>query len=195
MQTKISKIANIISGYTFRGPVGNQQNGDIYVLQAKNISINNDVINLDELSKINSGYIRNPYFLNYDDVLIVSRGSGIGSFRSSVFNLKNNSIIASSSIHIIRISAKNVISKYISLYLNSSDGQRAINKIVTGHSYIQSILVRNLAELEIPIPSISQQKLVISMSENLQRQEKLLNKKLNIQKNILDSIFTNLTNK
>lgn len=195
MQRKISKIANIISGYTFRGSIENELNGDIYVLQAKNIVLNNNVSDTNEFTKINSDSLRNPCFLEYNDILIVSRGSGIGSFRSTIFTSHKNNVITSSSVHTIRISDVTVLPKYVSLYLNSSKGQKAINKIVTGSSYIQSILVKNLSDLEIPIPSPHDQKLIIALNENMKKQEKIIERKQEIKQNIINSIFNNLTKK
>ncbi len=194
MHKKLNKISNINSGYTFRKTIEKDDNGDIYLLQARNIILNEDISNVDDFLKINSTSIRNPYFLEYNDIVVVSKGFGMSSFRSAIFVSNEKNVIAPSSVLIIRISDITVLPKYVSLYLNSLDGQKAISKIVTG-SHIQNILVRNLLDLEIPIPSVNEQKLIIDLSENLQRQEKLLNKKLNIQKNILDSIFINLTNK
>jgi restriction endonuclease S subunit len=191
MQKNLSKIADITSGYTFRGSVENQQDGDIFVLQAKNIIANADIADSPEMIKINSESLRNPYFLQDNDIVLVSRGSGLGSFRSSIFKSNKKNVIASSSVCIIRVKDVTVIPKYISLYLNSEGGQKEILQIVTGASYIQSILVKNLADFKIPIPPLHVQKLIISLNGNLNQQEKIIKKKKEIQQKIINSIFKN----
>lgn len=194
MHKELSQIADIVSGYTFRGSIENDLNGDIFVLQAKNISANEDILHTKDLVTISDKSIRNPYFLEHNDILLVSRGSGIGSFRSAVFATKDKNVMPSSSVHVIRIQDVTVLPKYVSLYLNSLEGQKALAQIVTGASYIQSILVKNLIDLEIPIPPIHIQKSIIALHENITDQERIFKRKQEIQKNIINASFTNLIN-
>ncbi|MCX6753242.1 MAG: hypothetical protein NTW62_02790 [Candidatus Nomurabacteria bacterium] len=84
--------------------------------------------------------------MEHNDILLVSRGSGAGSFRSAVFASDDTNVMPSSSVHVIRIKDVTVLPKYVCLYLNSLDGQKALAQIVTGASYIQSILVKNLTD-------------------------------------------------
>lgn len=194
MHKKLSQIADIVSGYTFRGSIENDLKGDIFVLQAKNISVNEDILNTMDLVTISDKSIRNPYFLEHNDILLVSRGSCIGSFRSAVFATDDKNVMPSSSVHIIRIQDVTVLPKYVSLYLNSLEGQKSLAQIVTGASYIQSILVKNLIDLEIPIPPIHTQKSIIALHENITDQERIFKRKQEIQKTIINATFTNLIN-
>ena len=195
MHKELSQLADIVSGYTFRGSIENDPNGDIFVLQAKNIQTNQDIENVSDFVTISNKSLRNPFFLEYNDIVLVSRGSGIGSFRSSVFTSKEMKVMPSSSVHVIRIQDVIVLPKYVSLYLNSVDGQKALSQIVTGASYIQSLLVKNLINLEIPIPPIYTQKSFIALHENITNQERILKRKQEIQKNIINAGFAKLINK
>jgi restriction endonuclease S subunit len=190
MHKKLSEIADIVSGYTFRGSIENDPKGDIFVLQAKNISINQDILNTNDLITVSDKSIRNPYFLEHNDILLVSRGSGAGSFRSAVFASDDINVMPSSSVHVKDVT---VLPKYVSLYLNSQDGQKTLAQIVTGASYIQSILVKNLTDFPIPIPPIHTQKSIISLHENIIDQEQIFKRKQEIQKTIINASFTNLT--
>ncbi|MEN9649115.1 MAG: hypothetical protein RL094_82 [Candidatus Parcubacteria bacterium] len=193
MHKKLSEIADMASGYTFRGSIENDPKGAIFVLQAKNIAINQDILNTNDLVIVSDKSIRNPYFLEHNDILLVSRGSGAGSFRSAVFASDNTNVMPSSSVHVIRIKDVTVLPKYVSLYLNSQDGQKALAQIVTGASYIQSILVKNLTDFPIPIPPIHTQKSIIALHENIIEQERIFKRKQEIQKTIINASFTNLT--
>jgi restriction endonuclease S subunit len=192
MHKELSKIADIASGYTFRGSIENDPNGQILVLQAKNISANQDVTTIDDLVTISDESFRNPYFLERNDVLLVSRGSGAGSFRSAIFASDDSNVMPSSSVHVIRIKDVTVLPKYLSFYLNSTEGQKALAQIVTGASYIQSILVKNLADFPIPILPIHTQKSIIALHENIIDQERIFKRKQEIQKTIINASFTNL---
>lgn len=193
MYYKLQQIAEISSGYTFRGPIENDQKGDLLVLQAKNISANKNIVGAFDLVKISSKKIRAPYFLEYNDILLVSRTSSSGFFRTTIFSSDQKNIIASSSVSIIRIKDVNVLPKYVSLYLNSIAGQRLILSIASGGSYIQNILIKDLSELSIPVPSIHAQKNIIALHENIELQEKILERKSDLKKIIINALFTNLT--
>ena len=194
MHSKLSQIAHISSGYTFRGSIENDPKGTIFVLQAKNVSMNQDISDASEFPSVSDKSIRNPYFLECNDIVLVSRGSGLGSFRSTVFTSKEKNVMPSSSVHVIRIKDINVLPKYVSLYLNSDVGQKELLQIVTGGSYIQSILLRNLNEFEIPIPPMHTQKSIIALHENINQQESILKRKSELKKNIISATFTNLIN-
>ena len=188
----MQQIAEVSSGYTFRGQIENDPTGGIFVLQAKNLSVNQDVTNVSDFIKVSDQNIRSPYFLEYNDVLLVSRGSGHGSFRSAVFVSNQANVMPSSSVLVVRVKDVNVLPKYISLYLNSEAGQKEILGIVTGGSYIQSVLVKNLSDLPISIPPIHIQKSIIELHENIQQQERIIQRKSELKKNIINSTFTNL---
>lgn len=193
MHRKLSQIADISSGYTFRGPIENDPKGDIFVLQAKNISPNQEVVETANLTLFSGKSLRTPYFLEYNDILLVSRGSGAGSFRSAVFASNEMRVMPSSSVHVIRIKDVTALPKYVCLYLNSTDGQKALSQIVTGASYIQSILVKNLNDFEIPLPAVHTQKSIIAFQENITDQERIHKRKQEIQKTIINASF-NLIN-
>ncbi len=194
MHRKLSHVADIVSGYTFRGSIKDEPKGDIFVLQAKNIFTNQDILNITHLIKISHNSLRSPYFLDNNDILLVSRGSGVGSFRSAVFVSNDKKVMPSSSVHVIRIKDVTVLPKYLCLYLNSLDGQKALSQIVIGASYIQSILVKNLVNFEIPIPTMHMQKSIIALHENIMEQGRIQKRKQEIQKNIINATFTNLSN-
>ncbi len=191
MQKKFSEIAEISSGYAFRGSIENDANGDILVLQAKNILANQDILDTSGLLTISDKTLRAPYFLERNDIVLVSRGAGVGSFRASIFSADAPNVMPSSSLHIIRVKDVTVLPKYLRFYLNSPEGQKELSQIVTGAT-IQSILVSNLQNLEIPIPPVQTQKSIIALYENIFSQERILKRKQEIQRTIVNSTFTNL---
>lgn len=193
MHKELSEIAKIVSGYTFRGSIENDPKGQIFVLQAKNISANQDILNTLDFVTISDKSIRAPHFLEHNDILLVSRGSGAGSFRSTVFATEATNVMPSSSVHVIRIKDVTVLPKYVCLYLNSQNGQKSLSQIVTGASYVQSILIKNLSDFPIPIPPIHTQKSIISLHENMQAQEKILKRKNQLKQSIISATFINLT--
>lgn len=193
VQKEIQQIAKVASGYTFRESIENQPNGNIFVVQAKNVVTNEDIADTKGFTVISSTSLRNPYFLEYNDIILVARSSGSGSFRSTVFASYEKNVIASSSLHIIRVTDVTILPKYISLYINSDEGQKIISQIAIGASYLQSISIKNLLEFKVPIPPIHKQKSIIALHENIRQQEIIQNRKKQIKNNIINATFNNLT--
>jgi len=195
MHKKIQEVAQVISGYTFRGAIEKALKGSVSVLQATNIKSGIDISDTSVLISLSEEPGRTLSYLEKNDIVLVSRGSGQGSFRSCLFVSEERNVIASSSVFIIRVKDVTVLPKYLSLYLNSDDGQKEILQIVTGGSYLQSLLRRSLEDLKVPIPPIGIQKSIIALNENIQEQEKIVKRKSIIKQNIINSTFKNLINK
>jgi restriction endonuclease S subunit len=194
MHLKIKDIADVITGYTFREAIKTVTDTDIFVLQAKDVSTGQNIITTENLTQIAFSGIRTGSFLQNNDIIIVSRGMGAGSFRSAVYNSVGN-VIASSSVLILRIRNKDVLPEYVSLYLNSTDGQNKILETVIG-SYIKAISRKKLeAEIEIPVPPLDKQKSLVELDKNIKEQEKIYNRKKELKKQIISATIKNLTKK
>lgn len=192
---KVSNFAEVINGYTFRGAIETAKNRDILVLQAKDITQGENVTEIEKLTPISFKGTRTASFLQKDDVLIVSRGMGVGSFRSAIFSLDATNIIASSSLLILRIKNKEVLPEYISLYFNSIEGQNKILETVAG-SYIRAISRKKFEEeIKIPIPSLETQRSLIKLNQNIKQQEKIYDRKKELKKEIINATITNLIKK
>jgi restriction endonuclease S subunit len=187
MQSKcLKEISEIIAGYTFREALKSDPRGETQVLLAKNIN-DDGSINYPELIRVNLTLPRTNAFITKNDVLLSSRGV----FRAGVFVKEPEGIIAASSLFILKIKDKNVLPKYLSIYLNSEAGQNSIQKILTG-STIKTILRGALEELSIPVPSLAIQKMIIEISDNWQEREKLLNRKIDLSKSITEGTINQL---
>lgn len=193
MYMKISNIADIINGYTFRGAIVEVKGGDVIVLQAKDIIQGQNVTDTENLTHIDFAGTRTASFLKKNDVLIVSRGMGVGSFRSTVFDSDNTNVIASSSLLIVRTTKEEILPEYLALYFNSAEAQSKIIESVSG-SYIQSISRRKFEEdLKIPIPPLAKQKALIDLNRNIKQQEKIYERKKKLKEQIVEATIINLT--
>lgn len=195
MYMKISNFAEVINGYTFRGAIETAENRDILVLQAKDITQGENVTEIEKLTPISFKGTRTASFLQKYDVLVVSRGMGVGSFRSVIFSLDTSNIIASSSLLILRIKNKEVLPEYISLYFNSTEGQNKILETVAG-SYIRAISRKKFEEeIKIPIPPLETQHSLIKLNQNIKQQEKIYDRKKQLKQQIINATITNLIKK
>ncbi|MCK9573678.1 MAG: restriction endonuclease subunit S [Candidatus Omnitrophica bacterium] len=188
MQQKLKEIADLILGFTFRGAIVPDQNGDSFVFQAKNIVGDKADVGLQNLVKISFKGFRGAHFLQKSDIVLTLRGANVGSFRAAVVRGDVKNVIVPSSVMIIRPINQKVLSEYLAAYFNSMDGQKNILKAVTG-SYIQTISRQKLGEAIIPLPSIEDQLSIIKLADNLKRQQEICEEKNKIKKNIINAIF------
>ena len=179
----IRNIANIVSGYTFRGAIKEQRDSDLFVLQSKNI---NDSLYIDEnkLTETQVDLSHTKAFAKDGDVAIGTRGS----FKSAVLKTTKR-VIASSSVYLLRINpASKCLPEYLSIYLNSPSGQKDISLLFTGAA-IKFILRKDLESLPIPIPPIDQQEKIVALFNNISEQEKILKRKSELNKAVLNSMI------
>ncbi|MCF7820284.1 MAG: restriction endonuclease subunit S [Candidatus Pacebacteria bacterium] len=173
----IKSISKIQSGYTFRTALKADKNGNITVLQAKDI--NDLYIDDNKLIKINHQLSKSNAIIKKNDVLFSVRGK----FKASVYSGNLNNLVASSSVYILRINDKNIIPEFLAIYLNSSTGQREIYKSLTGGA-IKTILRKDLENISVSIPDVNKQKIII----NLHKNNIALQNKLDFKKIIINNI-------
>ena len=191
MYMKATSFMEVVSGYTFRGAIKTEANGDVFILQAKDIVRKENITNSTELNRIVFQGTRTASFLQKGDVVIVSRATGAGSFRSVVFDSEKVNVVGTSSLLILRIKNKEVLPEYLSLYLNSPDGQKKILDTVVG-SYIYAISKNKFEEIEIPIPPLDKQKSVVDLQNNIVQQEIILERKQKLNREIINATLRNL---
>lgn len=188
---KLREVATVFAGYTFRGAVTPDPKGNIFVLQAKDLVKGEPVTGTAALTTISDDVSGNGGHLRRNDVVLVARGMRAGAFRSTVFTATDDNVIASASVHVIRIIGQNILPEFLSLYLNSKEGQDALSNIVTG-SYIGAIPRRELEQIKVPIPSLQKQEALIRLFRNTREQKKILDRKSEITQNIINATFKSL---
>ncbi len=187
----IKDFGQVMAGYAFRGAIKPDINGHIFVFQAKDLIQGEPVANTTALTKISDEVPSYGGHLRRNDVVLVARGMKAGAFRSTVFTASDDNVIASSSVHVIRIIGQNILPEFLSLYLNSKEGQDALTNIVTG-SYIGAIPRRELEKIKIPIPPLQKQEALIHLFRNMREQKKILDRKSEITQNIINATFKSL---
>lgn len=195
MQVKmLGQLADVTLGYTFRGAVEGNPVGNYRVIQARNISSGSFFDNPSELEIVSLDSIRSGSFVNHGEVLIASRGATVGGFKASLFDCEpDRETIASSSLFILHsIKTDQVLPEFLVAYLNSSVAQRELQDKATGAT-VRSIPRSKLEEVKIPIPPIEEQQSIVALQRNIKQQNKLLDRRREMNSQIFDSII-NKTN-
>lgn len=167
---KLGEVAEIQSGYSFRGAVGNDGTGTM-VVQARDIS--GLIIGADHLPRVQQDFPK-AKLLHEGDMLLTSRGS----FRAGVARF-DVPAVASSSLFTLRLRDKSYLPEFLALYLNSGQAQSYMTQSAKGAT-IQSLSISDLAGLSIPVLPIERQKLLVGLQQNVETQTALLRSKLNV---------------
>jgi hypothetical protein len=183
---KLKKIATVYSGYAFRKAVVHSDIGAIKVIQTKDITASESILNTNGLMKISAEIPRSNSFVQSGDVLLASRGAG--NHKAAVFGSNEVNVVASASLYIIRSKNKNVLPEYLSLFLNSAEGQNQLSQITTG-AYIQNISRSNLEELNIPVPLMEIQETLLALQKNIWQQRVILQRNNEIKNNIISQVI------
>ncbi len=187
----IAEIAEIQAGYSFRGSIADTPTGQTAVVQASNIDADSLAVNTSALKSVTDEPTKEAAYLAQGDIIVAARGSVLGGLKSAVFGGNQKRTIASSSVYIIRLRDDSRISPdFFSLYLNSSAGQSRMAKKSVG-TLIQTILKKDIAELEIPIPEPAVQETLVQLYRNIRTQEQALEEKKRIMEEILAGVLQN----
>jgi len=183
---KLKDAVQIISGYTFRTALPDGKNGNIAVVQAKNIAPGVPITRETALPKVALEQKASNATVQDGDVLLASRGTAVGGFKATLVADPGPSMIAASSVYVLRPDAKFISAGYLAVFLNSEIGQETLRRLSTG-SNIRTLLIKELQEMEIPRPSPSAQRPLASVYENISNQTQLLNKRKSLLQDILAS--------
>jgi restriction endonuclease S subunit len=192
MYMKLKDIASVMVGYTFREAIIPEKNGNIFVFQAKDLVRGEFMTDVTSLKLIALDTVSYNGYLKKGDVLIVARGMKAGVFRSTIFKSDASNVVASSSVHVIRITTPSILPEYISYYLNSKKGQNSLSEIVTG-SYIGVLPRRSLEQLNIPIPNLRKQRAIVGLHQNIQTQQKIQYRQNELKQQVIEAALTNIT--
>jgi restriction endonuclease S subunit len=168
LKTALKHITSIQTG-VFAKPI---QKGEIVYLQSKHFDENGELAeilypDLEADSKIQK------HLLKKGDVLFAAKGTK--NF-AAWYESEAIPAVASTSFFVIRIHDRNILPGYLTWFLNHPSTQVLLKGQARGSS-IASISKAVLSELEIPIPNVQKQELIL-------RVFKLRNKEKNLKQQI-----------
>ena len=166
-----------------------ENDGNIAVINIKDIKENGidysdlDLINLEE-RKVS------PYILRDDDVLVSIRGTNI---KVGVFHSQNKTCIASVNLCVIRTSEKKFLKgDYLRLFFLSKVGMKLLKRLQRGTTIV-NINTKDIELIEVPIPSINDQEVLVEKYNNgLSFYQKTVKAAQETWNNIQDDILNNL---
>lgn len=185
----LKDIADIRTGYSFRAKLEPDSEGNILVVQLKELSDKN-TIDISTAVKINMQDVSDNYLLQKDDLVFRSRGM---DSTAAIMDITANNVILSAPFQRIRLrDTLKIIPEYLLWYINSKDAQTYFSANKTGTS-VSMISTAVLADLPVVIPSLEIQKKIIEINilsvKEIELQEKLIRKKRLLTETVLLKIL------
>lgn len=178
---ELGQLFTISTGFTFRDAIARLGAGEVGVVQSGDIT----TANLSGVARVT--FDKADHLLKADDILLSSRGKFVA--RTVTADLLP--AVAASSVIVLRPISSGANSRFVARFLNSTRGQELLSRLESG-SYIKTLRVSDLKTIKVPQPPVTEQQTVIRLHDNLIEQQKLLNLKNQLLKNIDDNLIAKL---
>ena len=180
----------LFSGYSFREKIDPNPNGNVGVLQMKDIQ--NDYSNFDyqSLDKVSSFQFKHKFFLNKGDIVFVSKG--VNNY-AIVIDQINIPIVASATFFIIKVDAKTIIPEYLAWFMNQKETQNYFSEKRAG-TYIPNLNKQDIMEMPVKVPPLKIQMAIARTAMLLHQEITILEKLKTNRKELIQTQLTNLIN-
>lgn len=185
MVEKLKNIATVRSGYSFRRRLEASENGNLSVIQMKDLSAEN-IVDCTDLIKTDSDHIKKNHLIKKGDLIFRSRGL---STTSAVLLDDPGNAVAAAPLFIIRIQKPDLITpEYLNWYISQPAAQAYLNAGAKGTTQ-KMIGINAVEEMEIHIPDIKKQRLIVELANFSARESELLEKLIIKRKQYISAIL------
>lgn len=167
---KLGEIANIRSGHTFRGAITPVPDGDVRILQIKDLDQDWQWEH-EVLPAISWEQRVKPPFLEQGEIVVAARGNR----NVSVVYRGDIPVVATSQFLIVTLARKEsgIIPEYLCWVLNHPITQQMFNRSGTN---IQLITKASMMYVEIPVPPVQTQRELIELQRVWEQEDQLISK-------------------
>lgn len=181
----LKEIADIRTGYSFRTKIESDLEGNVLVVQLRELSERN-IIDITTAVRISMSEISENYLIQKKDLVFRSRGM---DSTAAIMNMDADNVIISAPFQRIRIRKPlEIIPEYLLWYINSKEAQAYFTANKTGTS-VSMISTAVLADLPVVVPSLEIQKQIIEINtlavKEIELQEELIKKKKLLTETVL----------
>lgn len=187
MKKKVEEVARIRSGMYSK----TKNNGEVYYIQARSFDEQKKLSGDIMPSLIRSKQIE-KHLLKEGDVLVVAKG--FDNF-AAVYSDDYKPAVASSIFMILHsISKKVVLPEFLAWYINQPQVRDYLRRSAKG-SNLPSISKQTLGNIEIEIPTIERQELILKVNDLFVREKQLKNRVSELkEKLIFEKLFKAIRN-
>lgn len=169
MKIKLKKIVSIQSGFSFRTRLESMETGSVAVIQMKDLTSSNQVC-CDELVKVDMDMPSRHHLVRPGDLVFRSRG-----LTSTSALLMDDPGVALLAAPLLRIRTINnsILPEYLNWYISQPPAQSYFASCAAGTA-LKMISKQSLENLEVFVPSIARQRLVVEMASLAAEEQRIL---------------------
>lgn len=175
-------IESAVTGYQFRGRIEPSANGNVAVLQVKDLKDGGE-IRIEDLAMIQVDKDIESYAVKPGDVLFLSRGHNL--FATTLADPPPNMIVPNY-FYILRPKPV-VLPAYLAWFINSPKAQTQLRLVHTG-SHMPMVSKSDFLQLEIDVPPLSVQGTIVALDELSRREQRLSDELLSKKRNLIEQL-------
>lgn len=180
----LKDIVEIGSGYTFRERLDAYPDGDIAVVQMKNLGPD-DCIKSADLPRVALADLGEKQLLKQGDILLRARGH---FHTAAVVTESLGPAVAAAPLMLMRASPLKVLPEYLRWFINHPRTQAILVNLAVG-THVRTLNIAAIANLEIALPSLEQQHRIAAIAELGQKEKALLHQIAEQRGMLLDEIL------
>lgn len=166
---RIGEIATIQPGHQFRGKVEPDPDGDVALIQIKDIE-DRRRLNPHSIDRIAFDKAHEPYLVSRGDVLFLSRGHKL--FALAIEHDLSDTI-ASGYFYILRLRTDRIRPAYLAWCINQPPFQSQLAQLSQG-SHMPFVSKTEFQELPVPIPPLALQDTIVALSILSEQEQAIL---------------------
>ena len=189
MKKKLSEVADIRAGYTQRSQANATETREYFMINIRNIS-DDGQIDYDGITSVKLPPVDARYFIKEGDVLLSARGT---RQIAAVCDVGAPGLLVGTQFFVITPDTRIVLPGYLAWYINSADAQTYITSRVMG-SRVVMLKVGDLIDLEVPIPPLAIQEIIIEIERLFREEKSLLHRIADLKAQLLAGQISQLVN-
>lgn len=179
----MKKLLNNIVEAQFGANVSGKQSGDYPCIQGRDFDASGEYLSLEPLY-VDEVDMKYTQFLRKGDVLFSTKGK----IFASVWQDQMINAVATGTFLILKVKDKSITPEYLAMYLNSSKAKKYYDLHIKTAT-VSHIGKKQLELLEIEIPPIEKQNLLVSVHKLMGEEKKLTNELQNRKEKILNYLI------
>lgn len=181
---KLSALAEVRSGYTFRGALEHDPSGDMRVLQIKDLRHSTEIVP-DKLIAITWDGRSAAPVLEPGEIAVISRGD---NNKAAIYQ-GETPVVATSQFFIVRIKSAKVLPEYLCWMINLPQSQRTLERIGTS---MMAITKTALQDMPIPLPPLETQHKLLGLQQLWDAEDELMARLKTNREQMLQGIYQHL---
>ncbi len=171
MKVKLGNIATVQAGYSFRTRLESLDIGAVAVIQMKDLTSAN-CVDCNELARVDMEMLKEHHLVRPGDLIFRSRGLIHNS--ALLVDDPGHAVLAAPLLR-IRVRSSKVLPKYLNWYISQQPAQAYLTSCAAGTA-LKMISKQSLENLEVDIPSVAQQRLIVELAALAEEEQRIMKK-------------------